>query len=1147
DFKAELYLEKYVELVALSGRLNPATAVTDLTTELDSVTNSCGTWRTDKKKEKHAWRNERLKSLLDGLPASGDITTARKRYRNKMALAAECMSVIQARWETLQKALGNDIDMHGALLSEKAFKDMHPAAALGVKTGLAVLPLAGRLSRTELLTGLTETAGRQCGYAMLQASPDTEMKTYQMASDGSYTEVTITRMAFCKNVYTEYRLLDEQRRLLYESYPILGEHVGARDKAKAPTVYENLAAARGVHDAIKSYNLDFNAGVGNVIKSDGNVHTCMEQLRKDPADAASELIDADPKALAAVDEAMGKKTQEHLNDFRARIRKLCEHPPDDDELRKALADTSLLSMYYNCTRPRYPKLADSKGKPVAAAKPAVSADECVARQKSTWALCNLYAGLARDKEFTDMAVQGGGEMFSMAMDIVMVGSPVVGGTSFSLGKGVVGAAVGGTFGAFFSPNTDSLREGYMGARAEARAGFAPQSAFESAYQGLIDLDEHASPKVKAIIEGALTGLFAGFQKKSAGATYVPKKLDAKEAASQALASAEAAQGSLKGLLSLYERLLLEGAFEGTQGAKVRQALEEVIGKTLEARGIPTKGLSLEARVALLREPAPAVSVASPALEGRFNTAAGVLSARHPELAPTLTGIRQNLTGAKLAAIEAAHEVGAGKAGKYTVDELAKKARILRDAGFTKPEREALLRGGVCGDEARVALGFQKAEAVGVLLSSYERDANGSILFSGKKSQELVVAIQDAVPSDPIQRRAFLLATFGSEIADSVYVGGNSRDFAFNLVETLSERGMLRATPGETPPLVAILSGGERPAAALPAGGVGGAVKRVDTLLGSYEVKQGGVGAMDFTGANSHELVKALEEAMPTSELGRRRVLMAAFGPDVAHNVPLQGNQKNFVFELVQELDRRGQLRTKPGEVHPLTSVLAGKERPPFGSATDAAAKVEGLLGSYETGQFGMIDYRGKNARELASALEGALPSDALGRRRVLKMAFGSDVANHIHVEANQKDFVFNLVENLSGRGELRATPGKPHPLALVLAAEEAPRFGPPVEAAKRAEALLGSYEVTQYGTIDFSGKKSHEFVAALEAALPEDPAARQRAITRAFGADVAAHVYLETSQKNFVFDLVETLSSRGELRSTPGKMRTLLAALGNSG
>ncbi len=69
---------------------------------------------------------------------------------------------------------------------------------------------------------------------------------------------------------------------------------------------------------------------------------------------------------------------------------------------------------------------------------------------------------------------------------------------------------------------------------------------------------------------------------------------------------------------------------------------------------------------------------------------------NPALIQTLDRIVSGLTLQRRQAIQEAHLHGEGQNGRYTTAELARKTRILRDAGFTAAEREALMRGGVTG-------------------------------------------------------------------------------------------------------------------------------------------------------------------------------------------------------------------------------------------------------------------------------------------------------------------------------------------------------------------------------------------------------------------------------------------------------------------
>ncbi len=78
--------------------------------------------------------------------------------------------------------------------------------------------------------------------------------------------------------------------------------------------------------------------------------------------------------------------------------------------------------------------------------------------------------------------------------------------------------------------------------------------------------------------------------------------------------------------------------------------------------------------------------------GRLNNAERIQEAQRTLRTDTLSAEQQK-------AIIEAHEVGKGEAGygTYTREQLREKSKILKDAGFTKDEREVLMRKGITGE------------------------------------------------------------------------------------------------------------------------------------------------------------------------------------------------------------------------------------------------------------------------------------------------------------------------------------------------------------------------------------------------------------------------------------------------------------------
>jgi hypothetical protein len=96
------------------------------------------------------------------------------------------------------------------------------------------------------------------------------------------------------------------------------------------------------------------------------------------------------------------------------------------------------------------------------------------------------------------------------------------------------------------------------------------------------------------------------------------------------------------------------------------------------------------------------------LAERFTGAKTLLATEHGDLVPVVESIEKNLSWERRQAIEVAHSVGApGPDGKYSLADLKKKAEILKKAGFSAEEREALFRGNITGGPQRGDFGVDQ--------------------------------------------------------------------------------------------------------------------------------------------------------------------------------------------------------------------------------------------------------------------------------------------------------------------------------------------------------------------------------------------------------------------------------------------------------
>jgi len=123
---------------------------------------------------------------------------------------------------------------------------------------------------------------------------------------------------------------------------------------------------------------------------------------------------------------------------------------------------------------------------------------------------------------------------------------------------------------------------------------------------------------------------------------------------------------------------------------------------MAALSITTSGLFTGHSIISARAERGLSRIETSLLKERFSQAEkNLLKKGFPELVSELNRLNSNLTTSQIKNIHKAHLVGMGKSGAYTRDEILLKIRILKEGGFTKLQREAIIRGAVAGDSLRL--------------------------------------------------------------------------------------------------------------------------------------------------------------------------------------------------------------------------------------------------------------------------------------------------------------------------------------------------------------------------------------------------------------------------------------------------------------
>jgi hypothetical protein len=598
DFMVEVFMERYLQMATINGT---SASMPDRIAQLAQLS-SC-----------HAGGAAKARAIAAQVPNPPELDQARAQYKNRMALAAQCLQAAGERWQRLGfdlgilRADGSRMEISRTILKNEEIEQL-PVGVRHIVNGLTGFPVVRQLLReAPFMTGeFVEQAGRDCSFLQERMNPTIPVER-RNAATGEVERWTAPRMNYCMNVYSEYAILAQEMNSLYNTFPMLG----TRMPDGSHGFQRIVRGGGGVNPRIRGYNLDFNRGAGRELMDPGTdgLNYCMARLRQNPSDANGPMIQAPAGAMTAADEVVNQRLNASLEEIGSQIRKLCDPEKADEFVKEAIRSPDYMSQYFRCDRPRFPTLATMlHTPPEQTPRASLSGDACTDRINSSIAACRLF----REYEHEDRNEEVMMGLAQVGFDLLAVAVPGVGGFAPSAGRFVVGAALGGGIGFGMSylmgPTASEQRDTAQFQSASYLAGFAPVERYERATERLAALAER-NPHVEALLTGTVMGgVMSQFMPGAGGAARAGGRggagSGARGAAEALLGNSGSAARTEAELLSLYYRLKSGGHLAGAEGQALERELIALFDETLRRRypAIPEVGwraLSLEDRLAIL--------------------------------------------------------------------------------------------------------------------------------------------------------------------------------------------------------------------------------------------------------------------------------------------------------------------------------------------------------------------------------------------------------------------------------------------------------------------------------------------------------------------------------------------------------------------
>jgi hypothetical protein len=593
DFLLGLFAERAIQASALAGR-SSSEAQRELQGRLVEAASCSSRAQTQTR--------GLFEELARATPSPSPVAPGVERYRNMATLGASCLSAVKSRWAALQRELGVDVEIGRPLLSEEELAELPPGIR-HLTRGLTGLPVLRHFLREmPTMSGFTDQQERPCSFLQDRFNPSITVER----RDAATREVeswTMSRRAYCMNVYAEYTLLAQEAQQLANAFPTLM----TPDASGAPT-YQRIAAAapRGSLPEIEAYDLDTNRRTSRetIDPATGGPAFCMTRLRG----ANGELREAPRPARVQFNRQEEQATNSMIESLLSSSRNLCDADKLHEAVTATLRSPELMQAYFDCNRRHFGSYLATLGVPSREWPGALGSEACRDRTNSAWIACRLY----RDREAETIRSEIRAGILTSAMDALFFVAPGLGGVSSSAGRVAAsmafGGAMGGAIAGVLTPGGDAQAALPEFQAATFLSGYAPLSTYEAAIARLQRIRTR-DPRVEAVLDGFFTGAAFGALGSGAGegATAglsggrgtAPRLL-----AETALSDAQRAAHLEARLLQTYRSLRAEGALVGAEGAALSDDLLRVFDTTLRRRfpEVPEsawQGLSADAKMAIL--------------------------------------------------------------------------------------------------------------------------------------------------------------------------------------------------------------------------------------------------------------------------------------------------------------------------------------------------------------------------------------------------------------------------------------------------------------------------------------------------------------------------------------------------------------------
>lgn len=361
----------------------------------------------------------------------------------------------------------------------------------------------------------------------------------------------------------------------------------------------------------------------------------------------------------------------------------------------------------------------------------------------------------------------------------------------------------------------------------------------------------------------------------------------------------------------FRSMVLDGAFSTLQviefltqlpkltvmAGKVDELIKK--GKVWKASQVSSKGIASTEKV-INNSGALEVSINTAESKQRFLTAEKVLN--------------RKISDSQKKAILVAHTIGSDQGriiGTYTSVDIIKKARALREAGFSADETRNLMKKGITGVESLEIVGQYSSESLAEVIELIQNPKMSAfpLDYSDKDVRKLASILADVLPHDPLKRREIISNSIKTLNTEFLSMEGQNEIFAYSLLDELNKAGLISSKADDNFNMIKLFSESSNYRSGITVKKLSLAPEKKKEIELLVKLS-GNQFPVDNSSMHNKDLLKIISSAMPASPDERAKLVENVFGPVITKEIDYTGDSHLFSNELVRVMVNRGMLDKK---------------------------------------------------------------------------------------------------------------------------------------------------------------------------------------------------------------------------------------------